>query len=394
MFVDISGSPAPGRRLQVLILSCVHPTDDGRVSYRFAQSIMRAGHDVAWVGPDRQTTANRPEGIRWALYMPGRGRLGRLAHWIRALWIARGIGRFDVIYAPELDSAFAALVLRFMGTTTRVIFDVHEMYGGEMVARWSIPGARPAVRHCVLAGLRQLAKRSDLVIGVCEPVLDGLKVPSDRCLIVQNSPPRSFALSQPPGGTNARMVMHGKATRHHGTLAVLAGFANASQAYPDARLLVFDAFFEGEDYYSRDEFFEIVRSLGVEDKILLHPMVPYDEMGAVTAGCGVGVIAYTREWAVGSSPNRLFEYLAAGIPIVGQSYASEVRQILEEHQCGIGVDTEVADEIAAALITIFSEPRMAREMGRRGKDAFLSHLSWEAQFEPVRLWLVSDNRRP
>jgi phosphatidylinositol alpha-1,6-mannosyltransferase len=289
------------------------------------------------------------------------------------------------VYAPEPDSALAALILRRIGRVRRVVFDVHEMYTGEALARWSparVQGSASAVVHW---GLRRLAAGTDLLVGVSEGVLDHLAPPSDRRIIVRNAPPMGFAETDEP--KTSGLVMHGKATKHHGTEVVLRAFATAAAGHPDARLLVFDYFAHLRDGYTRDGFRSHLGALGIEDKVILQPLVPYAEMAAITARCEIGIIAYDRDWSAGSLPNKLFEYLAGGVAIVGQTYASGVRQVIEEHACGLTVDAESSDEIAEALDALLGDRARAAAMGAKGRAAFREHLSWEAQFGPVRAWL-------
>jgi glycosyltransferase involved in cell wall biosynthesis len=87
------------------------------------------------------------------------------------------------------------------------------------------------------------------------------------------------------------------------------------------------------------------------------------------------LVNYLHSW-----PTKLFEYMAAGIPVIA-SDLPRCRQIVEESHCGLLVDPLDVKSIADALQWLLERPTEAEDMGKRGRDAFRKKYNWtpEAQ---------------
>ncbi len=83
-----------------------------------------------------------------------------------------------------------------------------------------------------------------------------------------------------------------------------------------------------------------------------------------------------------SQPNKIFEYMAAGIPIIGSNFPLW-ESIIEGEKVGICVDPSNPLEIANAMQSILDHPEEADEMGRRGRNAIESKYSWEAESQKL-----------
>jgi len=68
-----------------------------------------------------------------------------------------------------------------------------------------------------------------------------------------------------------------------------------------------------------------------------------------------------------SSPNKLYESLAAGKPIV-QTTKGWIKALLDEHECGFTVSPTDANELADALIVLFDQPEINAKMAIRARE--------------------------
>lgn len=68
-----------------------------------------------------------------------------------------------------------------------------------------------------------------------------------------------------------------------------------------------------------------------------------------------------------SSPNKFFESLAAGVPVV-QNTNGWMKSFLEEHRVGFTVPPDDAVGLADLLIRLSDDARTLQEMGRRGQE--------------------------
>jgi glycosyltransferase involved in cell wall biosynthesis len=75
--------------------------------------------------------------------------------------------------------------------------------------------------------------------------------------------------------------------------------------------------------------------------------------------------------------------MAAGLPVLAPKYAHEVMSIVDAEQCGMPVDFEDPADIERAMLYLWANPGVCREMGKRGREAFCLRHNWEREFQPV-----------
>jgi len=76
-----------------------------------------------------------------------------------------------------------------------------------------------------------------------------------------------------------------------------------------------------------------------------------------------------------SQPNKLFEYMAAGIPVIASDFPLW-RQIVDGAGCGLLIDPFDTRAIATAIEWLITNPTEAEAMGRRGIKAVQERFSW------------------
>ncbi|MCR9172245.1 MAG: glycosyltransferase family 4 protein [bacterium] len=81
---------------------------------------------------------------------------------------------------------------------------------------------------------------------------------------------------------------------------------------------------------------------------------------------------------INAQPNKIFEYMASGLPVIG-SHFELWKAIIEDNKCGICVDPEDPKAIAEAIRYIQQNPEEAKEMGERGRKQVLEVYNWGAE---------------
>jgi len=85
-----------------------------------------------------------------------------------------------------------------------------------------------------------------------------------------------------------------------------------------------------------NELERLIATEGVGDRVFLVPAVPQDELLRWTAAADVGIIPYQAvdTNTLYCSPNKLFEYIAAGVPVIANDLPF-LRGIITNHRIGI-----------------------------------------------------------
>jgi glycosyltransferase involved in cell wall biosynthesis len=95
------------------------------------------------------------------------------------------------------------------------------------------------------------------------------------------------------------------------------------------------------------------------------------------------MIGHGRLLKAGTQPNRLYEYMAAGLPVLAPAYDEGIAPVISAERCGVLADFEDPASIADAIVRLQANPEMCRDMGRRAREAFLARHNWEGEVAPL-----------
>lgn len=106
---------------------------------------------------------------------------------------------------------------------------------------------------------------------------------------------------------------------------------------------------------------------GLDNCLFLDP-VPKRQVAEVTASADAGLMVLSNVPAFyhGTSPNKFFDYIASGLPVVN-NYPGWLAEMIAEQECGIAVPPENPEAFAEALITLADDRAEARRIGERGR---------------------------
>jgi len=97
----------------------------------------------------------------------------------------------------------------------------------------------------------------------------------------------------------------------------------------------------------------------------------------------------------GTCPNKLFDYIAAGLPVL-TNYPGWIANMIEKYGCGKAVPPGNATAFADALIEMADNPEYRRRMGQNSRSLSESRFSRADLFEKFVTFLesVKGKRRP
>jgi len=125
--------------------------------------------------------------------------------------------------------------------------------------------------------------------------------------------------------------------------------------------------------------------------VLFLPPVPKARIPGILKACDATLAVY--EVIAGSDydfPNKYFEYIAAGIPLITNVPPAEFWYHTKQWDCGILVDPNRPEELAQAMRDLKANPERARQMGRRARELVTTkfdrrglHKMWEQLLRQV-----------
>lgn len=140
---------------------------------------------------------------------------------------------------------------------------------------------------------------------------------------------------------------------------------------PEAHLVLLGSGHQGPDLVAE------ARRTGVAERVHVLPPVPPEEVVdyASSATIGVSPIVPSCLNYEYSLPNKLFQYMAAGIPVVASDFP-QVREVVVGSAAGLVVDTQRPESIAGALNELLGDRGAAMAMGERGRKATEERYNW------------------
>jgi glycosyltransferase involved in cell wall biosynthesis len=141
--------------------------------------------------------------------------------------------------------------------------------------------------------------------------------------------------------------------------------------------------------YHRPALERLVRERGLDDRIRFFGPVPNSELVDWSSSADIGmcnIVGTSRSYRE-SLPNKLFEYVMAGIPVVASNFGSMGR-IVEEEEVGETCDPTDPAALAAAVKRIADDPERAGRY-RANAAVMAARYNWEVEQASLRALYVS-----
>lgn len=322
--------------------------------------------------PDREPVVPCPKPSR---DLPDQANSHQRAHWayikrINLVWAERAAAwRPHLVQAHDLDALEAAVTL---GERLKVpvVYDTHELWSEQPFI-----DSREAVDHWDnLEG--DLIKRTHAVITVNDPLARILEeryglskvVPLHNCQEDQELPDR-------PPNRKPVALYQGAYVPHRGLEQVIAAAQKTDKVQ-----FSFRGFGSSE---------EELRALDRGGKIEWCPPVPGPEVVQAASTADIGLIPFLPTCLnhYYSTPNKLFEYMSAGLAIAG-SHIPEIAKFTADCEMGALFDPYSPAHIASTLDEMVDSGNLVK-MGQAARRAAKKRWNWDREVEKY-LNLVRD----
>lgn len=363
---------------RICFLSASHPAEDKRVFHKEARSLAGAGFDVVHLCPGEERNSYVKDSVRIETYPRRAGKLSRLVGLLDLYRGARAIDA-DAYHCNEPDSWIVGVALRAT-RRRRVVFDCHEHYPGQ-VARWLPPGTRVVGRFVTRVVLQVLGLVTHLIVLAKPSVSDDFSLSRRRQLLVLNTTSLAYATSKAPASASERdtftFVHFGVFRRERGSEQLLGALYLLWKWDVDVRVRLIGQFTDG----SRDSFFAKASAHGIVHLIEDFEWMPFDEAFPLVASSDAGLVLFQGgvENNVRGLPHKMFDYMIAGLPVIGPSFAPDIAAIIQQADAGVLLDTGDVHALATAMRQLVEDSAETRRLGVNARRAVVEIYNWEAE---------------
>lgn len=375
-------------RVAMIVLNNL--THDARVQ-KEAKTLVAAGHEATVIGlkdetvPERETFSGFQ--VRRVALRSNRWRLGPLTQFVRYLEFSWRAARIALSLPAQVCHAHAIQALPACWLASRLgraalIYDAHEF---EQNQDFSTSKRIPALLRLTWSWPERLFIRAaDAVITVSDSLADALAASYhiQKPLVLRNCPevvppgaPSTYLRDHYPIPAGWRIVLYqGILARDRGLVQLIQSAAWLEQV---AIVIVGDGGIRGE-------LEVIAHSVASERaKVILTGWCPLSELPAITASADVGGILTQNTCRNNyySLPNKLFEYMQVGLPVIGCDLP-EIARVIHEFEVGQVVESGDPHAIAQGINDLLRDPqRYARARANTARAA--ARYNWQVESQTL-----------
>lgn len=276
----------------------------------------------------------------------------------------------DVIHANDFDMLIPAYRAA-KKCKAALVYDSHEVFAENIgIAEHKL------IKNGIIFLERRLVKKVDHMICVSNAAADYFqeKYKITRPTVITNCPMKNTLPLREKAADAFEVVYQGLMVAGRG----YEEFVQAAKHLPgDVRLVL-------RGYGTLEpKLRTMIREEGLEEQVRFVPPVEVSELIRAASSSHVGIVV-TRPVNLNfrlSVSNKVFEYAAAGLPVI-LSDVPEHRYLNEKYHFGVVIDSVDPQSIAGAVLWLREHPEQYDQMAQNAKKMF-DELNWEQESQKL-----------
>jgi glycosyltransferase involved in cell wall biosynthesis len=362
-------------KISIAHLTSVHSRYDIRIFFKECRSLVVVGYEVTLVVADGKGNEVKDQVMIQDIGKPV-SRLSRFISTTRAIYLKAIELDADIYHLHDPELIPIGIKLKKNGK--KVIFDAHEDLPKQILSK---PYLNKPIKVILSFTLRfyeiWACRKFDAVVAATPFIRDKFLSINSRTLDVNNFPIL--------GELNCNGEVHQKKRYvcYVGGISSIRGIGEMVAAMglleTGLRLQLAGRFSEPDLHSEVTTLtgWSFVDELGFLDRPSVKQVVSQSIAGLV--------LFHDLPNHTNAQPNKLFEYMSAGIPVIASNFPLW-REIVLGNSCGLCVDPMDPAAIADAIDFLASHPDEARRMGENGRLAVQERYNWAA--EEIKLLAV------
>lgn len=350
--------------IKVCHMTSAHAPEDVRIFHKECVSLAKAGYDVYLV---ERGDSYEKDGVHIVgVGQPSGGRLSRMTGFSKKVYETALALDADVYHFHDPELLPYGLKLKKAGK--KVVFDSHEHTAEAILEKTWLPSPVRSSVHWVYSRYQSsICRRLDAVISVTPNIVEYFRAIQPRTVQVANYPDFTENV-QFPDINAGRLIFAGGISpqwNHHHIIQALGELS-------DCRYCLCGTL--------SDRYLQTLQGLPAWGQVDFLGKIPHGQVAGEMARSSIGLALLTpgrnTDWKNGTIGNtKIFEEMMAGLPIICTDF-SLWREFVDRYHCGICVDPENVDAIAAAIRYLLDHPDEARQMGENGRRAVKEEFNW------------------
>ncbi len=353
--------------IKVCHMTSAHGVEDGRIFQKECTSLAKAGYEVYLVERGASYDKN-------GVHIVGVGaipnsRLKRMTIGAKKVYEAACALDADVYHFHDPELLPYGLKLKRAGKI--VVFDSHERYTEQIRTKPYLPVWAARLAAALYGRYEEyVLSRID---GLVFPCLVNGEIPlGGKCrnrVTVNNVP----LLSEIEG------LFNEKQDRNERSICYVGGLTEARGALQMMRAAaIADVTLHMAGPYDSPSFQAQVEAMPEYSHVVYEGILNREQVIQLLSRCNIGmsVLLNVGQYNKGENfPTKVYEYMAAGLPVVLSSAPYNCR-IVNELPFGICVNPDNAEEIAEAITYLLEHQDVAEKMRETGRKAVLERFNW------------------
>jgi len=174
-------------------------------------------------------------------------------------------------------------------------------------------------------------------------------------------------------GRDLRIVYVGNLTKLRGLDLLLEAISRYLIAEAPKKEIRVDIIGTGS---SKEGLIDLCNKLKLNEVVTIHGWLSQDEVDRKLAEANLGVVTYRvcGHWNH-TIPNKIFDYMASGLPVLSTPVVP-IKRIITETECGLVTDDESPESICQALKKL-ADASFRQKLSNNGRLAILEKYNWE-----------------
>lgn len=359
---------------KVVHFSSAHPCFDVRIFIKECRTLVQAGYDVVLI-----VSHNKDEvvdGVKIKSVLKPKNRLERMLKTVLDVYKAALKEDADLYHFHDPELIPVGIMLRLKGK--KVIYDVHEDLPRQIMTKpWIKPFLRRFVSICAETVENVGVHFFNGIVAVTPTIAE--RFSKNKTVVVHNYPilGELAAVDVVPYSERSPVVVYvGGITTIRGIKEMVEAVGLMPEDFA-INLVLAGSITEQTVQKAVSSAGPSVNFIGWQSR---------EQVAKLLGRARIGLVLFhPAPNHVDAMPNKLFEYMSAGLPVIASDFPLW-RKIIDDIGCGLLVDPLNPQKIADAIQWMLEHPIESEDMGKRGQEAVYERFNWGKEAKKLLLF--------